>query len=327
MHRRTLVAGLAATPCLYRTALAQGARANWPRAMTMATGAAGATFALYGAVWAQMAQEATGINISLRTTQGGVQNTILVDSGQAELGMVAMGVALQGWNGTGEWTQGRQFRNVRAIFPMYASPFQFIAPTRAGIRSVADLNGKVVGVGPRGGFPGTYIPLLLDALGVRPRDIRHAAFNDLAGQMADGLIDAMGTSSGVPFQPFVEFETSRAAQFFGFTAEEVARIVARFPELSPASVPAGTYRAQTEPQATVTVWNFAIAHRSLPDDLVRMIVGAVMENNARLVAGHASGRETLAENAPTNAFMTWHPGAAAWFRARGITLPGATLEG
>jgi hypothetical protein len=325
MHRRTLLAATAGLPGF---AAAQPApRAHWPRAMTMATGAAGATFALYGAAWAQMAQEATGINISTRSSQGGVQNTILVDSGQAELGMVAMGVALQGWNGTAEWTQGRQFRNVRAIFPMYASPFQFMTTPRAGIRGVADLNGKVVGVGPRGGFPGTYIPMLLDALGVRPRDIRHANFADLGGQMADGLIDAVGTSSGVPFQPFVEFETSRPAVTFGFTADEVARLVARFPELSPATVPANTYRTQPEPQTTVTVWNFAIAHRALPDDLVRTIVAFVMDNNARLVAGHASGRETLPENAPNNSFMTWHPGAAAYFRERGIALPAETLAG
>jgi uncharacterized protein len=95
-------------------------------------------------VVAQMMTEKTGVNVSTQQTQGPNQNMILVDGGKIELGMVTMGVALHGWNGTG-WANGKKYANVRAMFPMYDTPFHFVANEKSGIKSVADLDGKRVG--------------------------------------------------------------------------------------------------------------------------------------------------------------------------------------
>jgi uncharacterized protein len=40
---------------------------------------------------------------------------------------------------------------MRAIFPMYDTPFQFLVLQEPGIRSVAEMAGKRVGLGPAGG--------------------------------------------------------------------------------------------------------------------------------------------------------------------------------
>lgn len=327
--RRALIGGAlaVATPPLFgaRPAAARELPAHWPRTLTLAAGAVGGTFGVYASVWGQIAQRVTGVQISTRATQGGAQNTILVNRNEAELGQVAMGVALQGWNGTGPWTQGQRFRDVRALFPMFSSPFFFAALERTGIRSIADVAGRSIGVGPRGGFPGTYIPLLLEALDIRPAAIRYGNYADQMGQASDGLLDVIGIAAGLPAPAFSEFETGRQAVFFGFTPAQVATLVEKLPELAPASVPAGTYRSQTQDQPTVTVWNFAIVHRSLPDDLVHEIVQSVMENHRELVQGHSAAAETLPQHAATNTFMTWHPGAARYFTGKGIALPAATL--
>jgi uncharacterized protein len=77
MRRRVILAaaGLAAPVLLgLRPAAAQPRNAAWPRALTMGTAAPGGTYALYGPAWGQLAQEATGVNISYRTTQGPNQN-------------------------------------------------------------------------------------------------------------------------------------------------------------------------------------------------------------------------------------------------------------
>lgn len=98
MNRRTIIAGAAiglAAAGLGRRAFAQPRNPAWPRALTMGTAAPGGTYALYGPAWGQLAQEATGVNISYRTTQGPNQNIILVQRREVELGMVTMGVALQ----------------------------------------------------------------------------------------------------------------------------------------------------------------------------------------------------------------------------------------
>ncbi|MCC5988746.1 MAG: TAXI family TRAP transporter solute-binding subunit [Pararhodobacter sp.] len=328
-RRHVVGGGLAATSLALAGMLRAQDRstpeAHWPSSLTLAAGSAGGTFAIYAEVWGQLAARATGVNISTRATQGGAQNTALVNSNEAELGQVAMGVAMQGWEGTGEWTGGQRFREVRALFPMFSSPFFFATQTSTGIRSINDLNGRTIGVGPRGGFPGNYIPMLLEVLDITPSAIRFGNYSDQMGQAADGLLDVIGTAAGLPAPAYREFETRRPATFFGFEPEQVATLVEHMPELSPAIVPAGTYEAQTEDKSTVTMWNFAIAHQSLPDDLVYEIVKAVMENHEQLVQGHSAARESLPENAVANSFMTWHPGAARYFNELGIELPSETL--
>ena len=49
--------------------------------------------------------------------------------------MTTMGVALQAWEGKGDWTKGQQFRDIRALFPMYDTLFHFAALKRSGIDS------------------------------------------------------------------------------------------------------------------------------------------------------------------------------------------------
>jgi hypothetical protein len=287
----------------------------------MGTAAPGGTYAIYGPVWGLIAQEATGINVSFRTTQGPNQNIILVDRREVELGMVTMGIALQAWNGQGEWTQGNRFRNIRALFPMYDTPFHAVTLARSNITSHAQLQGRSVGVGPRGGTPGTYYPLILKELGVTPSAIRFGSGADMGGQVADGLLDCFAFAAGVPIPVFSEMETQHDINFLGFTDAEVEKLTKAFPELSRGVIPVGTYRKQRGPITMVGVFNFAIGHRSLPDDLAYEIVKAVMTNNARMVQGQAAAKETLPENVGKNTFLPFHPGAARWFRENGHAIP------
>ncbi len=324
MRRRHILAASAAglaLPWAARPGLAQPRNASWPRALTMGTAAPGGTYALYGPAWGQMAQESTGIAISYRTTQGPNQNIILVNRREIELGMVTMGVALQAWNGQGDWTQGNRFRDIRALFPMYDTPFHGIALKRSGITGHAQLGGRSVGVGPRGGTPGTYYPQILNTLGVRPSAVRYGSASDLVGQIQDGLLDCFLFASGVPVPAFSEIEVQAEVNYLDFTAEEVRRLTAQYPELSPGTLPMGTYRKQEKPLSIVGMYNFAIGHRSLPDDLAYEITKSVLGQNARFRQAIAAASETLAENWTKNTFLPFHPGAARYLREAGHAVP------
>jgi uncharacterized protein len=69
------------------------------------------------------------------------------------------------------------------------------------------------------------------------------------------------------------------------------------------------------------VFNFAICHKSLPDDLAHAIVEAVHASHDELVRGHAAAKETLPENVAKNSFLPFHPGAARYYREKGFTIP------
>ena len=77
---------------------------------------------------------------------------------------------------------------------------------------------------------------------------------------------------------------------------------------------------QRADQQTVGVFNFAICHKDLPEDLVYAIVKAVMENNPRMVQGHAAAKETLPQNVDKNTFLPFHPGAVRYFEEKGLKI-------
>jgi TRAP transporter TAXI family solute receptor len=324
MRRRQIIAASligAGAPLLGSPAIAQPRNAAWPRALTMGTAAPGGTYALYGPAWGQIAQEATGVAISFRTTQGPNQNIILVNRREVELGMVTMGVALQAWNGQGEWTQGNRFRDIRALFPMYDTPFHGIALKRSGITGHGQLGGRSVGVGPRGGTPGTYYPQILNTLGVRPSAVRYGSASDLVGQIQDGLLDCFLFASGVPVPAFSEIEVQADVNYLDFTAAEITRLTAQFPELAAGTLPMGTYRKQERVLNVVGMFNFAIGHRSLSDDLAYEITKSVLSQNARFKQVISAASETLAENWNKNTFLPFHPGAARYLREAGHAVP------
>ena len=320
ISRRQLLAGAAAVPLVPALARAQGRDPSWPANVTLGTASVGGTYFVYGQAWASLVGEKIGLNINTQQTQGPNQNLLLVQGKQIELGMTTMGVALQGWNGTGEWTKGQQMRDVRALFPMYDTPFHFVALRKSGITSVAQLAGKRVGVGPRAGTPGTYFPLMFQALGLQNVTVRNGQAADMGSQLGDGLIDCFAFAAGLPIPNFSELSASQDVVFFGFTPAEVAKVTQAMPELSPASIPAGTYKQMTKADATVGLFNFAIAHRTVPDSLAYAIVKAVHENHDAMVKGHAAAKETVPANLGKNTFLPFHPGAAKYYREKGHTI-------
>lgn len=319
---KRLFAGLAAALLAGATALAQATpKPNWPKTLTLGTASVGGTYFVYGQVWATLVNEKLGTNISTQQTQGPNQNIILTDSKQVDLGMTTMGVALQAWQGKGDWTKGKKFQNIRAMFPMYDTPFHFIALEKTGIKAVSELKGKKVGVGPRAGTCGTYFPMMFDALGIKAT-IRNGQASDMAANLQDGLIDVFAFCAGIPIASFSELETTNKVRYFTFTPAEIKKMKAAMPELSDSVIPKGTYKQLTEDHKTVGVFNFAIAHKDLPEDLVYGIVKTVLENNPQMVKGHAAAKETVIDAWNRNTFLPFHPGAVRYYKEKGIKVPG-----
>jgi len=293
---------------------------GWPRTLTLGTASAGGTYFVYGQVWARLVNEKLGTSISTQQTQGPNQNIILTDDRKIDLGMVTMGVALQAWNGSGAWTNGRKYRNIRATFPMYDTPFHFVALDKSGIKSVKDLAGRKSGIGPRAGTCGTYFPLMFKTLGINTT-IRNGPASDMAANLQDGLIDAFPFCAGVPIAAYADLETVNKVRFFTFTDEEIRKLRQAMPELSDSTIPKGAYKQLIEDQRTVGVYNFGIARKDLPESLVYGIMKAVLENNAQMVNGHAAAKDTRVENWSRNTFLPFHPGAVRYYKEKGIDLP------
>jgi uncharacterized protein len=319
MTRKTIAAIAAAATLFTATAFAQD-RSDWPNDLTIGTASQGGTYFVYGNGFASFISEKLGLNATGEVTGGPVQNVTLVETGDHLMGLVTMGPAFDAWEGRSELAPGLEHKSIRALFPMYQTPFQVVALKSSGITSVSDLQGKRVSVGPAGGTPGTYWPLFMTALGVEA-NVSFAGASDAAGQLQDGLIDAFAFAAGVPISAFAELAASQDVVMFGFNEEEMPKVLAAYPAMAPLTIPAGTYAGHDYDQPTVALWNFAVAHQDMPESLAYEITKLAMENPDRMVQIHAAAAETLRENWDKNTFLPYHSGAAKYFEEAGITLP------
>jgi TRAP transporter TAXI family solute receptor len=274
-----------------------------------------------GAV-SRVVERVTGIPSSLQVTGGPLHNIQLMELGDLQLGFTTMGPAFEALEGKEAWTRGQRFANFRAIFPMYVTYSFWWAFAHTDIRNIRDLENMVVGVGPVGGTPGTFHPLFLQELGIRPRAIRHAGASALVGQHLDRLIEVNSFASGVPVAAVTETAAHREIRIFGVDGADRDRIVARWPFWTPTVIaPRSFGEFQNYEVQTVGMWNMALAHKNLPDDLVYTIVKGIFENTSSLVAATRAAEETQMRFITKNTFVPMHPGAIKFFEDNGIDIP------
>jgi uncharacterized protein len=300
------------------------ANPDWPKSLTLGTASPGGVSYDYGEALAKILTESLKIDVNPLPTQGPVHNVKLIESGSAQLGLTTTGVALQGWNGTGDWASGQRYRKMRALFPMYDQPFQFVALPRSGITTVAQFNNRNVGVGPRAGTGGVYVPAILAAIGISAK-IGNGSWEDSAAGLLEGGYDALGMSAGVPIPALKHVEAKKPVVFVSLTPEQIEAIRKAMPELTISQIGSGAYTSLDKTYTTVGLYIFAIGRDDLPDELVYQLVKAVFENQPRLAKATPAASDTLPQNVVKNTILPFHPGAVRYYREIGIKIPDALV--
>ncbi|MEJ6394742.1 TAXI family TRAP transporter solute-binding subunit [Gymnodinialimonas sp. 2305UL16-5] len=288
-------------------------RTGWPESFTVATASQGGTYFAYGSGWANLVAEELGISGGGEVSGGPGQNMALVHTGEVQFGMTTMGPADEALNGLSPIAPGLQMTNACAMFPMYQTPFSITALSSSGITSVSEIPaGARIGFGPAGSTSDTYFPRMLETLGVE-FERRNGGWNDLGGQLQDGLLDVIAFAAGVPVPAVSQLEVQTDVNIIEFTDEEKATILEAFP-VSSFDISADTYTTLEEDATSVSMWNFAIANCELPENFVYEVVDIIMSDNERMMNIHRAARSTVPENWVQNEVLSWHPGAARWFQ-------------
>ena len=119
--------------------------------------------------------------------------------GQIKDGEFQFGVAQSDWqyhavNGSSKW-EGKQFKNLRAVFSVHNEPFQIWASSGANVTDFAGLEGKIVNIGnPGSGQRGT-MEELMKAMGVDNgyfKSVTELTSSEQVKALCDGKIDAYG---------------------------------------------------------------------------------------------------------------------------------------
>jgi TRAP transporter TAXI family solute receptor len=285
---------------------------------TLMTAGDGSAFLPYGQGIAAYLS-ARGIPIDVKKSAGSNENLSAVDVSATTIGTAFMVSAYDAINGTG-WAAGRKHENLRALFPMYETSFQVAALRKAAIHSLADLDGKKVGVGPAKGPAEGFFRAAAEIANVRPI-IVNGDPGALAKLVIAGEIDALWQGAVVPIPSLTEITDRGDAVIFGLSDAEVAAMLLKFPLLSATTVPPATYQGQTAEIGSVSAWNFVVANKDLPPELAYAITKAILSAADPKSEIYPTASGTVAGNAAKNRIMAFHPGTMRFYAEAGIKLP------
>ncbi|MFJ8921674.1 hypothetical protein B046DRAFT_05323 [Streptomyces sp. LamerLS-316] len=165
--------------------------------LTFSTGVRSGVYQRYGQrLEGALAKDMPKVSIRLLTSEGSQQNIERVATGKADF-TIATADAVATYLQSGKPGADR----LRGCVRLYDDYIQLVVPRDSGIREVADLRGKRVGVGQKGSGVLLVADRLMRAAGVDPAaDITpvQAGIDTMPERLADGRLDAFFWSGGLP---------------------------------------------------------------------------------------------------------------------------------
>lgn len=263
-------------------------------------------------------------NFTSEETGGGTANLIMIQDGEAEIGVTMTSSLEEAALGEAEWTNGRKLDKLRGLVPLYPSYMTIYGLTSTGATTLSDLSGKVVGLGSKGAAMDSVLRDAFGKLGITPSSI----FNDGHGATATAVganqVDVAVLFSLPPFAAIAELEASKDLTFIGLNEEEQKFLCDNYSFYSPATMPAGSYKGVTEDIPTVSEWNMLVTSCDVSEDYVYLITKTLLENNGALQEYYTGLSYVTAEN-EMNFNCPLHAGTVRYLVEQGIEVPDALI--
>jgi len=191
------------------------------------------------------------------------------------------------------------------------------------IRTIHDLRGKRVSLGPEGSGTRQLSKRVLGHFGVEVGEDVALLPNDATTGLIDGSVDAAFVLTAIPSRMVAELAEKDAirflslgdAQLYGNEADALALV---FPSIRGTTIPQSTYvRLPQQPVRTIEVSAMLIARRGLDQNLVRAVAATVFEN--RSGDGGLEGTDLVVarrireDYRPAAVTVPYHRGAIAYY--------------
>ena len=291
----------------------------------IATGGTGGTYYPLGGMLAQMISnkviiDGKKLSATAETGNASVANATLLSRRGIESGFVAADILDAAYKGTKQF-KGKAQKNLRALGALYPETVQIIIRTKAGVKTFNDLKGKSISSGSPGSGQWQLLGDLLTSYGMeRKKDIKedYSSFSQSVEKIKDGNLDASLITAGTPTASVVELANHHDIMVLPLTGPAIAKLQEVQPYYANVVLPAGTYKGQDTDVNTIAVRAIWTTHDQLDDATAYHVVKALYENTDTLAKVHVKGKEISLEKALESVSIPIHPGAAKYYREKGI---------
>ena len=245
-------------------------------------------------------------------TPGSLRNMEALQDGTVDIGLAQAGLAYMAYNGhLGE--SGRPLRRIRGIAVLNSSAVHLLVSPSSAIRSMDQLRGRRVGVGPTGSGAALTARMVLHGL-FSPHDVHEfgAPVPRTIAMLLGNALDAVFTISSVPNDEAKQM-TQAGARLLEVRGPAVDRLRTAYPFLRSEIIPAGAYAGQDQPVRTLSIDVVLLARADLDAAVVRRLTEGLFRMLPRLSAELPFLKGMVPERAPATP-VPLHPGAALYYR-------------
>ena len=279
--------------------------------VSIASGASGGNYYMVGTALAQTIQKYDpALVCSSETTGGTGENIALVSSGSTTIGMGMADDIVSAYEGKRDY-EGQAADNLRAICAGARNTFHIIVMADSDIHSLEDLRGKNVSLGPSGAP--YFSPSLIESVTgmVKGKDYngQYLSHDQAADALSDGDIDALLACLSFPASAYSNLAFTKDVRFISLSDEEMEKALGANGTWLKNTIPADTYKGQTEEIQVpcVPVWLFSSS--DVGEDIIYRACKVIFEHTEELGTIAKDAGYYNAETALDSVVIPVHPGA------------------
>ncbi|WP_172331679.1 TAXI family TRAP transporter solute-binding subunit [Mangrovicoccus sp. HB161399] len=265
-----------------------------------------------------------GLIAIAQSTTASVYNCQAVESGELEAGMASTDVVRAMYMGEGKF-EGKPHPKLRIVAKLYPEDLHLVLPKGSDIKTMADLEGKRVGIAEAGSGTQVAVLHMLEQWGITRDNIEEAELNNSqsAERLADGQLDAYFYVAGWPVAAMVQLASTKGMDLVSFSDGDMDKIAEVEPAYMPSLIPAGAYEGVDYDVNTPAVTALLVVSEDLDEELVYGITKALWNDNSRKLfdSGHAKGKQITLETAISGLDglgVPMHPGAEKFYKEAGM---------
>ena len=287
-------------------------------------GTGGVYYPLGGGLAAILSKYVPGVEATAEVTAGSIANLQLIGGGKSEIAFTMADAAWDAVNGLDKFKD--QKVALRTLVVFYPNRMHVVTVEGTGINKFADLKGKRVSTGAPVSGTEVMALRLIEAMGLDPnKDMTRERLSvaESVNALKDGKIDALFWVGGVPTASITDLAATPGKKIklidHGDGAENMRKKYG--PIYVKNKILANAYPGETRDTTNVDVWNLIVVPEKADENLVYQITKTLFEKKDELVKVHKDAAFLeLANQASGASPIPFHPGAARYFKEKGITV-------
>ncbi len=281
----------------------------------------GALYPLGSSIASLWNEKMDNVKVSAQASNGGIENLNLLQSGEAQVSMAVVSNIYQSFNGE-EKFDGRANDKIRIIAGLYFNPNQIVVRDGSDINSLEDIKGKRFATGAPGSTVEDEAKAHFLSSGIGYPDgikAQFIGFTEAVDLMRNKQLDGAWIMAGIPTAAVTEMTTTSSAKLIGISDELYSKMKEKYPWYSQYTIPANTYKGQTEEVKTTAIKMAMFTTRDLPDDIVYEMTKTFWENIETLKQTNVALKDVNVEDAVKDlADLPLHDGAIKYYKEIGV---------